>query len=385
MTNFDVFAGDSAELVSVSITNNTPVWPRSIFTQTWTVENNGTTTWTANQSGYTMNLISWDTLGAIPTFTNTDSSWYTPSAIIGSGKSIAPGAQATFSMMFIAPEAAGTYTDTFRLNSASGAYFGPDLTVQVKVLSAGSTNEFDRSRAVSYANNYAGVICSDGYFWTNGSDYYDYGTNVPVPTNLIGDDCAHFVSCCIGDEPHERGAGLNIPSRVPPTYGEPSASDIVNTVLIAPGYAMEVSSLNQMEPGDVVGWNWEGDTNIADLDHVTLYLGNGLLAAHAESHLDVSATTWYQSEEPDYVRHLIHIFDTPTITVSKTNNDMVMTWGTNWTGYTMYSSASLAPTATWTQVSITPSKTGRLNKLSLPMGTGTVYFRLMLPPAQPPL
>ena len=30
---------------------------------------------------------------------------------------------------------------------------------------------------------------------------------------------------------------------------------------------------------------------------MTLYLGNGLVASHAVSHLDVSATTWYQPLE----------------------------------------------------------------------------------------
>jgi cell wall-associated NlpC family hydrolase len=67
--------------------------------------------------------------------------------------------------------------------------------------------------------------------------------------------------------------------------------------------------LSDLSPGDLIGWNWEGDTNIEDLDHVTLYLGNGVLASHAESALDVSATTFFQDGAPDWVWHLIHIFD----------------------------------------------------------------------------
>ena len=39
------------------------------------------------------------------------------------------------------------------------------------IMKAGSTNQYDRGRAISYANNYAGYVNSDGYFWTNGSDY----------------------------------------------------------------------------------------------------------------------------------------------------------------------------------------------------------------------
>jgi hypothetical protein len=379
MGSFDALATDNAVLVSVSVPTNTQMMPRTMFTQTWTVQNTGTTTWSAGQSGYTFNLVSKDSLGAIPLFTNTSSTWYIPTAIIGSGKSIAPGAKATFSMSFIAPEAAGSVSDTFQLNNASGAYFGPTFTVQIVVAKAGSTNQYDRAKAISYANNYAGYIVSDGYFWTNGSDYYFYGTNKPVPTNLIGDDCAHFVSCCIGNQANQRGGGLNIPSRVPPTYGEPGAARLVNTCLIAPGYATEVFSLSNMSPEDLIGWNWEGDDDIADLDHVTLYLGNGLTASHAVSALDVSATTFFQDGEPDWRWHLIHIFDAPTITAARVGNNLVLSWGTNWSGYAMYSSTSLAPGATWSKVSKSPAVVGALNKLTNTMSGSATFYRLVLP------
>jgi hypothetical protein len=374
-------AGDSNAVVSMTIASNAVIAPRTIFTQTWTLQNTGTTTWTATANGYTLNMISWDTMGAIELYTNSVAKRFDPTAIIGSGKSIPPGGTATFSMMFIAPEAAGTYTDTFQLNSASSVYFGPQIKVQIVVPHAGSTLQYDRSRAVSYANNYAGYICSDGYFWTNGSGFGNYGTNVGVPTSFLGDDCAHFVSCCIGSESHQRGAGLYIPSRVPPTYGEPSAPRIVNTVLIGGGYAKEVSSLSQMMPGDVIGWNWEGDTDIADLDHVTFYLGNGLLASHAESCLDCSATTFFQSGEPHWVWHLIHIFDAPTLNVSFSNKNMVMSWTTNWSNYQLQTATSLNSNATWTTVTAVPRKIGNtcyftnsLNRLG-----NAAYYRLMMP------
>src|ERR1700677_1376129 len=104
--NFDAFATDNGELISVSVPVNTVMMPRSMFTQTWTVQNTGTTTWSPLQSGYTLNLISRDSLGAMQVFTNTASTRYIPTAIIGSGKSVAPGARATFTMDFIAPETA---------------------------------------------------------------------------------------------------------------------------------------------------------------------------------------------------------------------------------------------------------------------------------------
>jgi len=103
--------------------------------------------------------------------------------------------------------------------------------------------------------------------------------------------------------------------------------------LLAGGLAVEVSSLSSLSPGDVIGWNWEGNTNLADLDHDTIYLGNGVLAAHSSSHLDVSATTYYQSSESEWEWHLIHILnkaDTipPTVAISSPTNGQTSTSST---------------------------------------------------------
>ncbi len=291
-----------------------------------------------------------------------------------------PGGQATFSMIFVAPETSGSVTDLFQLNSAAGTYFGPQVSVQIVVRQAGSTNQYDRAKAVSYANNYAGYVVTDGYFWTNGSGYGNFGAGAPVPKSPIGDDCAHFVSCCIGTQSAaHRGGGLNIPSRVPPTYGEPGAGRLVNTVLIGGGYATEVSSLSQLSPGDLIGWNWEGDSNIQNLDHVVLYAGNGLVAAHAASCLDVSATTWYQSSEPNWRWHLIHIFDAPTIAASKVGNKLILSWGTNWTGYSLYSGTTLSAGGTWTKVATIPTVVGKMNMVTNTITQGAAFYRLVLP------
>lgn len=368
---------DNATLLSVSLTNGTPVMPRTVVTQSWTLKNTGSSTWSPGQTNYTLNLAGQDTLGAIPLFTNTHATWYIPSALIASGQSIVPGGQATFRMAFLAPEMPGTYTDTFQLHSKTN--FGPLVTIQINVQKAGSTNQYDRSRVISYANNYAGYVCNDGYFWTNGSGYAHFGAGAPVPTAYLGDDCAHFVSSCIGSQSALRGGGLPIPSRVPPTYGEPGAARLVQTVLIDPGYATEVTSLDEMSPGDVVGWNWEGDTNMTALDHVTLYLGNGLLASHARSALDVSADTFFQSSEPHYVRHLIHIFDAPTLAMTNLNDKMILSWGTNWTGYSLYSSPSFGDNANWEKVTNTPVRIGKSLMVTNTINTDARFYRLVLP------
>ena len=369
-------AADNAALISVSVPPGTQMLPRTVFTQTWTFQNTGTTTWSPTYSGYTLNLLTnVDCLGTAPLTNKSADSL--PSAAISSGKSISPGGQASYSMRFVAPEASGTYTDFFQLNNASSHFFGPTVTVQIAVIKLGSTNQYDRARAVSYANNYSAVVCSDGYFWTNSWPYGAFPPGSPAPPSGLGDDCAHFVSCCIGSEPNLRGGGLNIPSRVPPTYGEPGASKLVNDCLISPGYAIEVFSLTNMEPGDVVAWNWGGDTNIANLNHVTLYLGNGLLAAHSSSRLDVSADTFYQSSETNYVRHLVHIFDVPTLVYAKSGNSLVLSWTTNWnSGFALYSSTDLAA---WSKVTKSPSMHGNMNYLTNSASSGAAFYRLMLP------
>jgi hypothetical protein len=293
---------------------------------------------------------------------------------------VPPGGKATFTMNFIAPEAPGTYSDSFQLDNLSS--FGPVVTCQVVVQPGGNTNQYDRARAISYANNYVAYMCSDGCFWTNGSDFTNSGVtggpSVHVPTYVIGDDCAHFVSCCIGAEPHMRGGGMKVPSRGG-TYGEPGAQRLSYTTLIAAGYAVEVNSLSQMAPGDVIAWNWKGNTNTTLIDHVTLYLGNGLIAAHAASHLGVGFP-YYLASEPGCAYHLIHILDSPTLNMASANNNMVLSWTTNWSGYSLYSRSSFVPNAPWTKVTQAPKIAGNLNILTNAMSpSGPLFYRLSMP------
>ncbi len=210
-------------------------------------------------------------------------------------------------MSCIAPETPGTYTDTFQMSPASGSSFGPDVTVQIVVSQAGPAGAYDRARAVSYANNFAGFVVTDGYFWDgpNVSDITYYGAGQPVPTNLVGDDSAHFVSSCIGSPASGLGGGLTIPSRVPPTYGEPGPQRLIDTTLVGGGLATHAASLSSLLPGNVIGWDWTSDGSI---DYVTMYLGNGQIASHALSHLDVP-DTFYDSSNPGLTSYPTHIID----------------------------------------------------------------------------
>ena len=318
-TVLHVGASDGAGFISATIPTNMVMAPGQTFTNAWTMRNTGTTTWSSGDSGYTLNIASTDSLGAVPLSPRTLSGAFPPIATINGGGSVAPGATATFSMSFIAPETAGTYSDTFQMANVSAVTFGLTVTVQIVVQQAGPTGQFDRAKAVLYANNYARFVCSDGYFWTDGSTESNLGALTPVPTSPIGDDCAYFVSSCIGSESHQKGGGLTITTRTPPVYGEPGAARLISTCLLAAGLATEVTSLSSLSPGDVIGWDWAGNTNMASLDHDTPYVGNGLIAAHSASHLDVSATTYYQGSYPGLTWHLIHILnkaDTILLTVS---------------------------------------------------------------------
>src|ERR1035438_8793872 len=98
---------DNAELMSVSVPAGALAIPSTVFTQTWTMLNTGTTTWSPGASGYTLNLVGKDSLGAVPLSANATSKRYTPYAIIDSGKPVAPGAQAIFSMSFIVADRTG--------------------------------------------------------------------------------------------------------------------------------------------------------------------------------------------------------------------------------------------------------------------------------------
>src|SRR5437016_497175 len=96
----DVFAtvGDDAQLISVTVPAGTQIMPRTVFTQTWTLKNIGTNTWSPGQSGYTLNIRGSDSLGAARVVPNAVSTAYHPSAAINSGQSVPPNGQATFSM-----------------------------------------------------------------------------------------------------------------------------------------------------------------------------------------------------------------------------------------------------------------------------------------------
>ena len=83
-----------------------------------------------------------------------------------------------------------------------------------------SASSYDRQAAYDYAQKYWNKVCSDGCFWDQ-SYPPTCGLTPGAPLGSReegGVDCAHFISCCIGNEPNEKGGGLDVDTRVPPAY-----------------------------------------------------------------------------------------------------------------------------------------------------------------------
>lgn len=162
---------------------------------------------------------------------------------------------------------------------------------------------YDRLVAYNYAGKYWDEVCSDGYFWDTPTSYIflDPGTDI---TGMTGYDCAHFVSCCIGNEPNEQGGGLGVPSRVPPTYGEPGAARLGDW-LIHSGNGVEKTSVAELEMGDVINYDWGGDGH---WDHIALYLGGGEVAAHTSC---VWKADWRLGGADNY--RFVHIVRLPAV------------------------------------------------------------------------
>ena len=114
---------DGATYVSKTIPDNTTENAGASFTQTWTMKNTGTSVWTSGTYGYTFNRV-----GSTAVLGEGTSSYY-----IKLGIQVNPGSTATFSMQFTAPTTAGTYTEQWRMNSASNSTFGDTPTITIVV------------------------------------------------------------------------------------------------------------------------------------------------------------------------------------------------------------------------------------------------------------
>ena len=119
---------DGATYVSKTIPDNTTENAGASFTQTWTMKNTGTSVWTSGTYGYTFNRVG-------STVVLGESTYY-----VQLGSAVSPGGTATFSMQFTAPTTAGTYTEQWRMNSASNSAFGDTPTITIVVPQAATAD-----------------------------------------------------------------------------------------------------------------------------------------------------------------------------------------------------------------------------------------------------
>jgi hypothetical protein len=99
----------------VTIPDNTPVTPGQAFTKTWKVKNAGSCAWDA---GFKFAFVSGEQMGA--------AAYSLPS-------SVAAGAVTDISVAMTAPNKTGTLRGDWRMQTASGQFFGDQVYVQVVV------------------------------------------------------------------------------------------------------------------------------------------------------------------------------------------------------------------------------------------------------------
>jgi hypothetical protein len=121
----------------VSIPDNTPVDPGKTFTKTWKVKNAGSCAW---EAGFKFAFVTGDAMGG--------TSYTLPS-------SVAAGAVTDISVSMTAPNKSGTIRGDWRMQTASGQFFGDQVYVQVVVGGGGAaaTNTGTAATAQPTATN----------------------------------------------------------------------------------------------------------------------------------------------------------------------------------------------------------------------------------------
>ncbi|NIA04247.1 MAG: hypothetical protein GWP09_02750, partial [Nitrospiraceae bacterium] len=166
---------------------------------------------------------------------------------------------------------------------------------------------YQRSAAVNY-----GMYYYNKYYLSDGYNFYDCGAG----------DCAHFVSCAIGNEQNWRGGGLSLGYRWHDYcktyyYGVPGSRlpeddrgwDLV-PYLINHHLAKIVSSVDQLSPGDIIQYKWSTTHT-----HVALYVGNHYIVDHYQGTSPWGYNALYNNDSlyGGSTITFVHIFDNPLL------------------------------------------------------------------------
>ena len=116
----------NAQYISETVPPGTSEPVNTSFTETVTMKNTGNTTWITGINGYTLNLLTTAQFGETgsPIYAQLNQS------------SVAPGSNGTFTILMKTQPTAGTYTETWRMNSSvpdGNQPIGDNVTVQIVV------------------------------------------------------------------------------------------------------------------------------------------------------------------------------------------------------------------------------------------------------------
>ena len=116
----------NAQYISETVPPGTSEPVNTSFTETVTMKNTGNTTWITGINGYTLNLLTTAQFGETgsPIYAQLNQS------------SVAPGSNGTFTISMKTQPTAGTYTETWRMNSSvpdGNQPIGDNVTVQIVV------------------------------------------------------------------------------------------------------------------------------------------------------------------------------------------------------------------------------------------------------------
>ncbi len=121
----------NSQLVSQSVPVGSQESAGASFTDTVTMQNSGTTTWTNGVNGFTFNRSGTAEFG--------ESSFYTTL----NQSSVSAGSDGTYTLSLTAPVTPGTYTETWQMYSSvadGDAAFGATVTVQIVVPQTTTSN-----------------------------------------------------------------------------------------------------------------------------------------------------------------------------------------------------------------------------------------------------
>ncbi|QQN65259.1 amidase domain-containing protein [Bradyrhizobium diazoefficiens] len=171
---------------------------------------------------------------------------------------------------------------------------------------------YDRAKALAYARKYWTKSCSDGYVGVrettpyvkvpNGTVFVRTDTNetAHLPDGKVVDnvdDCAHFLSCCLGHEANEAGGGLPIQRDFPSAiYGVISArrlfstlteDGLIESILQKASHDQTAHKLSQLAAGDLIFY-WDPSVNA--YGHSAMYLADAKkrIACHTRCRCDQS-------------------------------------------------------------------------------------------------